>query len=60
MKGADEEILKRVVETETRSKTVKIINKYSNKGLRTLVLAKKIIPSEVYQKWLVKLRKAKS
>lgn len=50
-KGADSIIEKRLRDKNTMSKTAKYLEDFSNKGLRTLLIAGKIVPRDEYNEW---------
>jgi len=50
-KGADSIIEKRLRDKNTMDKTAKYLEDFSNKGLRTLLIAGKIVPRAEYNEW---------
>ncbi|KAJ1676875.1 hypothetical protein EV182_007337, partial [Spiromyces aspiralis] len=48
------------VEAEVREKTVHQIDEFANAGLRTLVLAYRLVPEEEFQSWAKRYNEAKS
>jgi len=57
-KGADSIIEPRCVDSDHRIATLKRLEEYSMEGLRTLLIAKKVIPDNVYNDWKVRYQKA--
>ena len=61
-KGADSFVAKLLADTEENKQlmsiTDKFLQEYANDGLRTLLLAEKVIPEAEYQKWNEKFRDA--
>jgi len=58
MKGAENEVLERCIKNDDYNHTVEAINMFSQEGLRTLVLAKKVIPTAEYKSWAQNYHKA--
>ncbi|PRP84971.1 putative phospholipid-transporting ATPase IA isoform b [Planoprotostelium fungivorum] len=63
-KGSDAQMLKRIGERKTKlqsevyTSSIRHLDEFSNLGLRTLIVARRILSEEVYQRWNAKYHEA--
>lgn len=56
-KGSDQVLQNRLIPSPMNQVTFHLLNKYANKGLRTLVIASRVLKKEYFDTWKYKYDK---